>query len=203
LADLKDLLSIQLFFAFVVPGVIATYMRAQFLTGRVPKVKENIFELIVLSAVYYSIFIVFLQPIVESLPGPRLARQAAWVALTVFGPAVFGALLGVAALRHWFASFANLLKVSMIHAVPSAWDWHFNRIRDDCYVLVTLTNGDYVAGYYGSDSFASSDGGERDLYIQEALDWNEEQGWKERTERTGILLLAREIRHVQFFRLGE
>lgn len=203
LSELKDQFSIQLFFAFVVPGVIATYMRAQFLTGRVPKVKDNVFELIVLSAVYYSVFIVLLQPAIQNLPGPHVARDLAWIGLTIFGPAAFGIILGIAAQRHWFARVANLFHISMIHAVPSAWDWHFNRIRSDCYVLVTLTNGGYVAGYYGAESFASSDGGERDLYIQEALDWSEEGGWKERSERTGILLLARDIGHVQFFRLGE
>jgi hypothetical protein len=87
----------------------------------------------------------------------------------------------------------------MIHVVPTAWDWHFNRIRGDCCVLVTLTNGDYVAGYYGTDSFASSDGGERDLYLEETEDWTEDHGRSERPERIGILILAREIRHVQFW----
>jgi hypothetical protein len=199
LGDLKDLVSIQLFFAFVVPGVIATYIRAQFLTGRIPSVKDNVFEIIVLSSVYYSVVIVVCQPILENLPGPRLYHDAAWVCLTIIGPIVFGCVLGVAAQRHFFARLAHRLNLSMVHVIPTAWDWHFSGLRGYCYILVMLMDGGHVAGYFGPDSFASSDGGERDLYLEEEVDWTEEQGWKQRPERVGILIPAREIKCIEFW----
>jgi hypothetical protein len=199
LADLKDLVSIQLFFAFVVPGVIATYVRAQFLTGRIPSMKDNVFGIIVLSSVYYSVVVVLVQPILDSLPGYHVYHDLAWVGLTILGPALFGCVLGAAAQKHWLARLANRLNLSVLHGIPTAWDWHFSRIRSDCYVLVTLNDGGSVAGYFGTESFASSDGGERDLYLQEELDWTEENGWKERPEKVGILIPAREIKHVEFW----
>jgi hypothetical protein len=199
LSELKDLVSIHLFFAFVVPGVIAVYVRAQFLTGRIPSVKDNVFEIIVLSSVYYSVVVVAVQPILDYLPGGHIYHDAAWVMLTIVGPIIFGFVLGIAAQRHWLARMASRLNLSMIHVIPTAWDWHFSRIRGDCYVLITLKDGGSVAGYFGTDSFASSDGGERDLYVQEELDWTEEQGWKERQEKVGILIPAREIKYVEFW----
>ncbi|MHC2195062.1 hypothetical protein ACVJF1_007695 [Bradyrhizobium diazoefficiens] len=128
MGDLKDVFSLQLFFAFVVPGIIATYVRAQFLTGRIPSAKDNIFEIVVLSTIYYSVFIVLIHPLIDTIHY-RLYRDAAWIALTIVGPAVFGIALGVAAQRHYFARIAARFDLSLVHVVPTAWDWCFSNLN--------------------------------------------------------------------------
>jgi hypothetical protein len=196
--DLKDVFSLQLFFAFVVPGIIATYVRAQFLTGRIPSAKDNIFEIVVLSTIYYSVFIVLIHPLIDTI-SYRLYRDAAWIALTIVGPVIFGITLGIAAQRHYFARIAARFDLSLVHVVPTAWDWCFSNLKSGCFVMITLTDERTVVGYYGTKSFSSSDGGERDLYLEEEWDWEAEQGWKERPERVAILVPGREIKFVEIW----
>ena len=198
MGDLKDVFSLQLFFAFVVPGIIATYVRAQFLTGRIPSAKDNIFEIIVLSTIYYAVFIVVIDPLIKTI-NYRLYRDAAWIALTIVGPAIFGIALGVAAQRHLLARIAARFDLSLVHVVPTAWDWCFSNLKSGCFIMVTLTDERTVSGYYGMNSFSSSDGGERDLFLEEEWDWEAEQGWKERPERVGILIPSREIKFIEIW----
>ncbi len=63
---------------------------------------------------------------------------------------------------------------------------------------MTLTDGAIVAGIFGKHSFASTDPAERDIYIQELMDVGDDGLWAYRAEPTGILLLAKEIRYVEF-----
>ena len=195
---LKDLANLQLFFAFIVPGVITTYVRAQFLTGRTPSVKENVFELVVLSSIYYAVIIIFLEPILNS-QGPRLYRDVAWIALILVGPTLFGILLGVVAQKDLLSRFAGSINLSLVHVIPTAWDWRFAAVQRGLFVMVTLTDGACVAGYFGGNSFASSDGEERDLYLEEEYEVDESGSWKPRLEKVGILITAKEIRYVEFW----
>jgi hypothetical protein len=118
----------------------------------------------------------------------------------LIGPALFGLALGIAAQKEWIHRIADYFDLSIVHVIPTAWDWRFSKMpRDGLFVMVTLTNGATVAGHFGSKSFASSDTGERDLYIQEEYRVTEQGTWEARDERVGILIPAREIRHIEFW----
>jgi hypothetical protein len=67
------------------------------------------------------------------------------------------------------------------------------------FVMVTLTSGERVAGLFRDRSFASSDTGERDLYIEEEYTVTDEGVWEARAERVGVLISAKEIRYVEFW----
>ena len=67
------------------------------------------------------------------------------------------------------------------------------------FVMVTLTSGERVAGLFRDRSFASSDTGERDLYIEEEYTVTDEGVWEARTEKVGVLISAKEIRYVEFW----
>ena len=60
--------------------------------------------------------------------------------------------------------------------------------------MVTLTTGERVAGLFGERFFASSDMGERDLYVEEEYTVDDDGKWQSRREKVGILISAREIR---------
>jgi len=197
--DFKGVENFQLILLFVVPGLIALFVRSRFIAGRAPSAKENLLIFVVLSLFYYSLTIFFIQPAI-SIQGPWLVHVLIWVLLILVGPALFGFVLGIAAQREWLTRFANWLGFTIVHIIPAAWDWRFSSIpRDGMFVMVTLTSGERVAGLFAGNSFASSDVGERDLYIEEEYTVTDEGAWKSRPERVGILISAKEIRYIEFW----
>jgi hypothetical protein len=55
------------------------------------------------------------------------------------------------------------------------------------------------AAFLSSSPFASSDTGERDIYIEEEYDIDNEEVWTPRQSKVGVMISAREIRHIEFF----
>jgi hypothetical protein len=140
--DFKGIENFQLILLFVVPGLIALFVRSRFIAGRAPSVTENLLIFIVLSLFYYSFTIFFVKPVV-ALQGPGVLQAFAWISLILIGPAIFGFVLGVAAQREWFTRFANWFGLAVVHIIPTAWDWRFSSIpRDGMFVMVTLTSGE-------------------------------------------------------------
>ena len=196
--DFKNVDNIYLILFFIVPGLVIVYVRSRFISGRVPSHTENALGYFVLSILYYS----FVLPIIEwalNIRDPWIERAAVWLGLTLLGPAVFGFLLGAWAQKEWGVWIAHKLNLSTIHVIPAAWDWRFSKIPPGgMFVLVTLTTGESVAGFFGAKSFASSDTAERDLYIEE--EYTVDGGkWEARPARVGVLIPVKEIRYVEFW----
>ena len=197
--DFKGIENFDLILAFIVPGLVIVYVRSRFISGRTPSHTENILGYLVLSLLYY----IFTLPFVEaalSVKEPWIARAGIWIGLTLLGPALFGLFLGAWAQKEWGAWIIDRLGLSTIHVIPAAWDWRFSKIpRGGMFVMVTLTSGESVAGFFGPNSFASSDGGERDIYIEEEYTVDDAGRWATRESKVGILIPVKEIRHIEFW----
>ena len=184
---------------FIVPGIVALFVRSKFIAGRSPSATENLLIFLVLSLVYYSFTVFFIDDALN-VKEPWLARAAIWIGLILIGPAVFGLLLGIAAQKEWGARLADKFNLNLVHVIPTAWEWRFSKVpRGGIFAMITLTNGDRVAGLFGPNSFASSDKGERDVYIEEEYSVDEGGKWQRRPEKVGILVSAREIRYIEFW----
>jgi hypothetical protein len=185
--DFKSDDNFLLILLFIVPGLVAMSVRSKFITGRTPSAKENVLNFIVLSFVYYSLTIFFIEP-AFSITTPWVARASVWILLLLVGPAVFGFFLGVAAQKEWFTWLVDKLDLTIVHVIPTAWDWRFSTVqRGGMFVMVTLTSGERVAGFFSGNSFASSDTGERDLYIEEEYTVTDQGEWKARSEKVAVL----------------
>ena len=197
--DFRETENFYVILVFLVPGVVALFVRSRLTTGRAPSFKENLLSFLVLSLVYYSLTVLFIEQAL-SVREPWIARAGIWILLILIGPALFGFLLGVAAQKDWGNWFANKFGLSFVHVIPAAWDWRFSKApRGGMFVMVTLKNGKTVAGFFGTNSFASSDTAERDLYIEEEYSVTEEGGWEVRPEKVGILLPMKEIKYIEFW----
>jgi hypothetical protein len=197
--DFKGIENFQLILFFIVPGIVIVYVRSRFITGRMPSIIENMLSFLVLSLIYYSITILFLQQAL-SIKAPEAFRAAIWICLILDGPAAFGMFLGVSAQREVFSWIFNRLNVTVIHVIPTAWDWKFSKVpRGGQFVLVTLSNDEKVAGFFGENSFASSDSSERDLYIEEEYTVSDTGVWESRPDKVGILVSSKEIKYVEFW----
>jgi hypothetical protein len=197
--DFKGVENFHLVLLFIVPGLVALFVRSKFITGRTPSPAENVLSFVVLSLVYYSLTILFVERAL-AVQEPWLTRASVWILLILVGPVLFGFVLGVAAQKEWATWIAGKLDLTIVHVIPAAWDWRFCKVpRGGMFIMVTLTSGERVAEFFGSSSFASSDAGERDLYIEEEYTVTEQVTWEPRPEKVGILISAKEIRYVEFW----
>ena len=195
---MKGLDNVYLVLAFVVPGLIVTYVRSQFVTGRMRSPKDDAVAYLALSVLYYGIAFPGIEYLLAN-DRPGWPKAAGWVALVIVGPAIFGLILGVIAGKGWLRRLAARLGLNTVHHLPTAWDFAFAGRRETTYVLATLVDGVEVAGAFGTRSFASSDPAERDLLIEEIVDIGPDGQWTNRRERTAILIPAKQIKHVQFW----
>lgn len=196
--DLKGATNVYLVLAFVVPGLIIAWTRAQFITGRLMAMKDNFIAYLALSVIYYAVAF----PAVEYLltfKDAGWAKALAWLTIVFVGPFVAGLLLGLASQREWLRVLATRLGINTVHASPTAWDRVFANRRGSTFVMVTLADGSIVAGVFGSRSFASSEPSERDLLIEEIWDVAETGAWTQRPEKIAIYVPAKEVKHVQFW----
>lgn len=207
MADFKGLENFRLILLFVVPGLVALFVRSKFITGRTPSARENLLSFVVLSLVYYSLIVLIIEQALR-VTEPWLARASIWILLILVGPAVFGLILGVGAQKEWASRILNSLdrrlggklQLYLVHVIPAAWDWRFSTLpREGVFVLVTLTSGEKVGGLFGKKSFASSDTGERDVYIEMEWDVSDDGIWKARPETVGIFIPLREVRYIEFW----
>ena len=196
MSEVKSLEQLTLVAAFVVPGLIAMFVRAQFLTGRL-ELKDSLLAFFTLSLVWYGISVPFVASFGDQGISPY-QRPGSWLLWIVLGPAAFGSLLGINASKGWSRWILARIGVHLVHEVPTAWDKTFAGLTA-CWVLVTLKDGSKVAGWCGTGSFASSDPKERDLYIERMYGLDEHDAWQEIPAR-GVLIPGGEIRCIELFR---
>lgn len=55
--DMKGLANVQLIIAFIVPGLIITYVRSRFITGRMGKLSEDALAHLTLTVVYCGVML--------------------------------------------------------------------------------------------------------------------------------------------------
>nr|WP_284701285.1 DUF6338 family protein [Rhodoplanes tepidamans] len=193
--DLKSLDSLYLVLAFIVPGLIASFIRIQFTTGRAPSHSEAMLSYFTLSIIYYALAL----PVVEyilTLPETGRGRIIAWFLLVLVGPAAFGALLGVNAQLGLLRRFLRWCRLNPVHVMPTAWDWKSSTMRES-WVLVVLKDGTRFGGFCGTNSFFSTDPKERDLYIERVYDIDENEQWSPR--ENSVLIAGGEIRTIEFW----
>ncbi len=196
--DMKGLANVQLIIAFIVPGLIITYVRSRFITGRMGKLSEDGLAHLALTIVYYGLTLPLIEAIVIMPSGP--AKNLCWVLLIAVGPALFGMVLGVSAQYEWIRRLAHKFGMRPVHSTPNSWDWRFSRCNDDTFIMVTLADGSTACGIFGNRSFASSDPSERDIYIQELWDVPDDGSpWTRLDPVRGVLIPAKEIRYVNFW----
>lgn len=212
---LKLFESPYLLLGLIVPGLIALTVRSQFITGQHVPRSEAFLPYFVVSAIYYAVMLPlvdlvlwrefgsfrhFIDP--DLWRNPDIWMLTGWFLIVFVGPAVFGLLLGLNIQKNFVRRILRRSGINLVHTIPTAWDWKFSNLAGEQWVLVNLTDGTRVAGFFGSDSFASSsDLGERDLYIQETYDIDEHDNWVPHSPdgKSGVLIASDMIRSIEFW----
>lgn len=181
---------------FVAPGFLIFYFRSLFVTRRQAAFKDNLLFFITMSVIYGFATL----PLVGVMPSTGTGgflRWLIWLFTLVIVPVGLGVLAGLAVQRGWFAAFLARLGLRMISPYPTGWDWAFASLGSRPYVIVTLSDGAQVFGYFGHQSLAASDVANKDIFIEELYDLVDGL-WSPRKEKQGIWIAGVTIRHIEF-----
>jgi hypothetical protein len=187
--------------AFLMPGFIWSAVLSFILPRRSGQVEQRFLEFFTLSCVNNALwFWLFAYFYLTGYPTQRPKTFALFILLALFiSPVVLGLISGHLAQHQYVALALRRLGFRTVHYIPTAWDWHFSR-QEALWARVTLKDGSAISGYFGGQSFASSDPDERDIYLEEVYTQTT-QGIR-RVERTrGCLISAEQISVIEFFRV--
>ena len=187
---------LYLILGLLVPGLIVLFVRSQFTTGRYPSHSAMLLNYFVVTVIYYALVLAF----VASFPSPDesiYVSALAWFALTFAGPAMLGLFLGINVQKNWFRRVLQWGGLNPVHVMPTAWDWKFGGMSRE-WVLVTLKDGTRFAGFCGPESFISSDPTERDIYIQQIYEIDDQNKWSSSSDK-GVLIVADQVQTIEFW----
>jgi hypothetical protein len=187
----------------IVPGYIFLAFRNQFVAGQDRLGTEQLLAFVTYSALNFAIFGWINLAIVPQEAAAWL-RIGIWMLTLLVGPAILGFASGVFTQKELGSKIYAYFGLNTVHPTARSWDWIFHRVQP-CFVLVTLKDGSQCAGYWGvnavgTQSFASSDPKERDLYISQVFEIPDEGPW--RRVQKSIFIAAGEIRTVEFIQEG-
>jgi len=160
---------------FVVPGFVYQAVRIS-VRGRLPldiELSTRIVRAIVLSGTFGLVYLAIIgQPLIEAAHGqgygfehPRLGSLSA-----LAGGIVIPASLALIRAPSWTwleTLRGRLPQVAKYDPTPTAWDKVFQNVGD-CFIRVLNTDDRWVAGYYGSQSYATSYPEPQQLFLEQA-----------------------------------
>ncbi len=190
--------------AFLVPGFVWSAVLSMLVPRKSTAAQLRMMEFLTLSCINYGVwswalFLLFRGEFIDLHPY--------WSAGCLFGivfvsPTLFGLTSGVLTQKNAVAWFLGRFGFLTVHAIPTAWDRHFARLKP-YWVLVTLRDGSRVYGLFGLESFAGDDPNCRDLYLEATYRPAETGDWARVEDTGGVLIMADQIAVIEFRKLAE
>lgn len=168
----------------ILPGFISIRVFELLVPARRTSTGREALEALSYGAINFGIWAV---PVLYWLPWLQvrpLTFTLVAIGLLIVSPAALA--LGARALLVW-----PFVRKWVVHPVPTAWD-HFFGLRRAAWMRIHLKNGRFIGGWYGLDSFASSDPEWRDLYVEQAWELDGRGGFKEKVSDTMGFLVRME-----------
>lgn len=194
--DIWDSNKLLVFIAFVIPGFISLKTYQLISPSQTKDSDKLLIDAIAYSSVNYALL---LWPIYE-IESNKIQESAPSLYVLFYVFVLFVAPVSWACLFNWLRT-TDFFQNSMPHPTEKPWDFVFGR-RKPYWLIVTLKNGQRIAGRYDSSSFASSAPAAEQIYLEESWVLNDDGGFeRQRNATAGILVLSTEIVTVEFFKL--
>ncbi|WP_288327338.1 DUF6338 family protein [uncultured Clostridium sp.] len=185
---------------FVVPGFIIYYLTIKFYPQKTVDATSNIIKYMFYSSLNFAVISPIVYFIVKSdYHKQHVFRTAAlWMVAICIVPIILGIINGIANQKGWIKEILNVFNVNPIIEIPTAWDYKFSSINEATWIIVTTMDNVQIMGLYSTDSFASSELTERDLYLEKYYTRNvENTDWEEVLNKS-ILIKAEQIKFLEF-----
>lgn len=112
-----------------------------------------------------------------------------------------GIILGLIRDKDVVRKLAGKIGVSIEHPIPTAWDYVLSKQKASCYMIVALVDGTKYYGYFGYNSFASSNNMMRDIYLENVYKLNDKKEWIIEPGRS-ILVNSNQISSIEIINEG-
>ena len=197
---LEDIPDLYFVLSVFVPGFIYDGMLRQFVPLHNSTVKETVLlRLLTATAYNYALCspILYLCLYRSDLVGFH-GRLAAWFFVIFIAPALLAICRAMFLQTTRFDWIFRLVGLRPINPVPTGWDWVFSR-AGPCFVLITLTDGREIAGYFGAKSMASSDPERKDIFVEKVYTVPYDgSAWQEVGGSLGIQVDGSQIAFIEF-----
>lgn len=165
---LEDFSNAYFVVSVLVPGFIYSGVMSAFVPTRAQKEKELILlRYLTATAFNYAICSPLIYLLIFGIVSQdNPAGQAfCWFFIIFIAPIILAMARARIVQRDGLGWLYRFLGLRSISPVPTGWDWVFST-TDPCYVLITLTDGTEIAGYFGRRSMASPDPERKDIFVE-------------------------------------
>jgi len=189
-------------FLFLIPGFLTAFWLRLFLPLRPGSDNKNILTYILWSATLALPWLMFLGWHGQLSHFHRFRELVVLVIFLLIAPFFMALWLSKIVNnsdRYPWKALQKVFRVRTIHPIPSAWDKTFLEIEGG-WILITLKDGTRVGGTWDAKAIASSDPGERDLFLPRPYRVDSEGNWTETPDSIGMLIKADQLAMIEFFR---
>ena len=176
------------------PGFIIMLVRKQFGVYETQAAQDKLLSYAIVSTLYLALAIPLFS-IANNLLTDWM-KPIISVSQSIVLPALIGLLWAWIVTNGPLDNLWRTLGLQPIHHTPNAWDYLFANIDPDAWVVITLNDGQQIAGKYGAGSFASTDHAERDLLISEVWELTDDK-WELPAAPKQVLLCGRDIQAIE------
>lgn len=192
--------------ALIAPGYVISFISSRFTTAR-----PNFSAGLALSSIYYAFVYLVLGILCKIKTSGQLIDFVKEIdhiqvfLIVVIGPILMGTIAGHVMQKQWIYNFfrssrwPNWFQISPANGILSAWDLKFLEAGHQK-IEVHLKDGSVIKAMYEFGCFVSTDPNERDIYLNNIIEWKGKDGGIISIKNTeGVLLTGDSIRRIIFY----
>lgn len=189
--------------AFAVPGFLIDYIIKKFIPKKDLCENKNLFYYLSLSCINYAVWswLLYILYHYNTAAEYPILCGIIWGCIIFISPILVSLAILMLNKYEILRKISRLLGLNMIDPIPTAWDYKFSKTEGSRWVILILQNDQRYGGLWGSNSFASSEAGERDIFLEEAYTIKEDGTWEKIANTDGFLVKGEQIRSVHFFKM--
>ena len=189
---------------FIIPGSIVISITRRVIPKKENEYNTKILEYFIYSFLNFFMWSILIYDIYSNIDSWKEHYVLLWLTLFMIiflSPAAIALIVIQIDQKDIIRKICIYFNLTSLDTDPSAWDFKFKNISSE-WVIVTLKNDKIVSGFLGSLSYISQNEKERDIYISEAFEIDENNKWTRKKNTDGILIKAEEIKYIEFFKEG-
>lgn len=189
---------------FIIPGSIVISITRRVIPKKENEYNTKILEYFIYSFLNFFMWSILIYDIYSNIDSWKEHYVLLWLALFMIiflSPAAIALIVIQIDQKDIIRKICIYFNLTSLDTDPSAWDFKFKNISSE-WVIVTLKNDKIVSGFLGSLSYISQNEKERDIYISEVFEIDENNKWTRKKNTDGILIKAEEIKYIEFFKEG-
>ena len=183
---------------FLVPGYIMNEIISTLMPIKREGENAKFLKFIGYSIFNFTLWIWAFWLLVKNINSTRTLYWVIFVLLILVTSIFSGTVIGLIRKLEIIRKIAKYFNVQIEHPIPTAWDYKFSKTKNNCWIVIALTDGKFVRGIYGGKSLSSTDAEYRDIYLEEVYLIDDAGNWKRRERTEGIWINSTQIKYIEF-----